>query len=192
MILYKQRKEVHGRAYTIALPLYTLEIEITLIVLIRIEILMQAILYCSFNMDRHCICVIWALTIARAKIIMNIMPTHIKITIKYSLHQLFLKCKNMFLIYTFQLCPIWWKRGLNYNIRQSIYKEMCKDKPYRKSTHFMLKDLSGTDLSPEYNIQYIYLLFMQKSMLVTKVHLSTCYSFTKHLLFAVFARSSEV
>ena len=33
------KKEVHGRAYTIALPLYTSDIEITLIVLIRIEII---------------------------------------------------------------------------------------------------------------------------------------------------------
>ena len=52
---------------------------------------MQAtsILYCSFNMGRHYIFVILALTIARAKIITNIMPPHVKTTIKYSLHQLF-------------------------------------------------------------------------------------------------------
>ena len=51
---------------------------------------MQVILYCSFNMCRHYI-VILALTIARAKIITIIMPTHLKTTIKYSLHQLFFK-----------------------------------------------------------------------------------------------------
>ena len=53
---------------------------------------MQSILYCSFNMGRHYIRVILGLTIARAKIITNIMPTNVKTTIKYySLHQLFLK-----------------------------------------------------------------------------------------------------
>ena len=64
LLFSKQKRDVHGRAYTIALPLYTSDIEITLIVLIRI-------------------------TIARAKIITNIMPTHVKTTIKYSWHQLF-------------------------------------------------------------------------------------------------------
>ena len=52
---------------------------------------MQTLLYCSFNMDMHYIRVILALTIAQAKIITNTMPTHVKTTIKYSLHQLFLK-----------------------------------------------------------------------------------------------------
>ena len=43
-------------------------------------------------MRRHYIRVILALTFfARAKIITNMMSTHVKTTVKYSLHQLFLK-----------------------------------------------------------------------------------------------------
>ena len=52
---------------------------------------MQAILYCSFNMGRHHIRVILALPIDRANIITNIMTTHVKTSIKYGLHQLFIK-----------------------------------------------------------------------------------------------------
>ena len=42
---------------------------------------MQAIFYCSFNTGRQYIRGILALTIAMAKIIPNIIPTHVKTTI---------------------------------------------------------------------------------------------------------------
>ena len=60
LLVYKQKKDVHGRAYTNALHLYTSDIEITLNVIIRI-------LYCSFNIVSHYIRVILSLTIAQAK-----------------------------------------------------------------------------------------------------------------------------
>ena len=47
---------------------------------------MQAKLCFSFNTGRHYIRVNLALTIDQVKIITNIMPTHVNITIKYSLH----------------------------------------------------------------------------------------------------------
>ena len=49
-------------------------------------------------MGRHHIRVILALTNARAKIIMNIKHTHVKTTIKYSLHQLFLNFMYEYMI----------------------------------------------------------------------------------------------
>ena len=52
---------------------------------------MQAIRYFSLNMGGHYVRVTLALTVALVKIITNTMPTHVKTTIKYSLHQLFLK-----------------------------------------------------------------------------------------------------
>ena len=39
---------------------------------------------------------LWVGTITLAKIITNIMPTHVKTTIKYSLHQLFLKLTTLY------------------------------------------------------------------------------------------------